>query len=102
MRSTRPSITKLVNELNKKGYVEKTPDTDDKRVILVSLTPLGRDVYEVYGLRYHEWLSQLLEPIADEDIEAAIRAIRYANKLMSAVSPDISKLHNAGTPQSDK
>ena len=102
MRSTRPSITKLVNELNKKGYVEKTPDTADKRVILVSLTPLGRDVYEVYGLRYHEWLSQLLEPIADEDIEAAIRAIRYANKLMSAVSPDISKLHNAGTPQSDK
>ena len=92
----------LVNELNKKGYVEKTPDTADKRVILVSLTPLGRDVYEVYGLRYHEWLSQLLEPIADEDIEAAIRAIRYANKLMSAVSPDISKLHNAGTPQSDK
>ena len=102
MRSTRPSITKLVNELNKKGYVEKTPDTADKRVILVSLTPLGRDVYEVYGLRYHEWLSQLLEPIADEDVEAAIRAIHYANKLMSAVSPDISKLHDHGSSRSDK
>lgn len=92
MRSTRPSITKLVNELQKKGYVEKTPDTGDKRVILVNMTPSGREVHEFYCLRYHEWLSQLLEPIPAEDIKAAIRAIHGAYELMSANTPDVSSL----------
>lgn len=92
MRSTRPSITKLVNELQKKGYVDKTPDTADRRVILVSLTDAGREVHEVYCLNYHEWLSQLLEPIPAEDIRAAIRAIHRAYELMSANTPDISSL----------
>lgn len=92
MRSTRPSITKLVNELQKKGYVEKTPDTGDKRVILVNLTASGREVHKIYCMNYHEWLAQLLEPITAEDIRAAIRAIHSAYELMSVNTSDISSL----------
>ncbi len=92
MRSTRPSITKLVNELQTKGYVDKTPDTADRRVILVNMTTSGREVHRIYCLNYHEWLSQLLEPIPAEDVRAAIRAIHHAYELMSANTPDISNL----------
>lgn len=84
MRSTRPSITRLVNDLQAKGIVKKTPDAEDKRVIRVELTHAGLEVYNIYCLRYHEWLAELLEPIPVEDAEAAIRAIHRASELMSA------------------
>lgn len=92
MRSTRPSITRLVNELQAKGLIKKTPDADDRRVIRVELTPAGLEVYEIYCLRYHEWLARLLEPIPDEDAEAAIRAIHRTSELMSGSRPDPAEL----------
>ena len=43
-RVSRQAMNKLVNELEAAGYLERTPDPDDGRARLVSLTPKGRAV----------------------------------------------------------
>jgi DNA-binding MarR family transcriptional regulator len=43
---TTASITSLVDTLEKRKYVKRSPDPDDRRRILVSLTPAGRKVVD--------------------------------------------------------
>lgn len=42
-RITKQSMSALVDDLEKKGYVERTPDPADARATLIRLTPKGRD-----------------------------------------------------------
>lgn len=39
---TLPSVTAAVNKLVHKGYVEKRKDDNDKRLVIVTLSPAGR------------------------------------------------------------
>jgi homoprotocatechuate degradation regulator HpaR len=41
-----PSVTRIVRDLAAKAYVSRTPDPRDGRVVLVAITPLGREIVE--------------------------------------------------------
>ena len=84
---TRPSVTKLIRELESCGALIKTPDTNDKRIIWLHLTALGEQYYEFYGLQYHTWLSQVLDEIPKEDLETTIRTICHARKILQNNHP---------------
>jgi DNA-binding MarR family transcriptional regulator len=42
-RITKQSMSALVDDLEKKGFVERTPDPEDARAMLIRLTAKGRD-----------------------------------------------------------
>lgn len=46
-RMTHPSMSELVTDLQRLGYLERVPDPGDGRVRLVRLTPRGRAVQRV-------------------------------------------------------
>ena len=45
---TRPSITKVIQELEKLKVLTKIPDQEDKRIVHIALTSLGKEYYGVY------------------------------------------------------
>src|ERR1700748_2310887 len=45
-RVTQPAITLLVNRLEERGWVKRIPDPSDGRAVLVSLPPVGEDIFE--------------------------------------------------------
>src|SRR5579884_3837113 len=42
-RVTQPAITLLVNRLVERGWVERATDPSDRRAVLVTLTPAGKE-----------------------------------------------------------
>lgn len=44
MRVSRPAVSKMLNSLERKGYIERRIDSTDRRKISVALTDLGRRV----------------------------------------------------------
>ncbi len=84
---TRPSVTKLVRELEAHGALTKTPDTADKRIIWLHLTPLGEQYYDFYCLRYHTWLGHVLGEIPQEDFETTIRTIYNVQNILRENQP---------------
>ncbi len=79
---TRPSVTKLIRELEAHGALTKIPDTDDKRIIWLCLTPLGEQYYNFYCLQYHKWLGQVLCEIPQEDFETTIHTIYSVQEIL--------------------
>ena len=47
---SRPAMTTVVDRLERAGYAQRTRDSEDRRSVLVELTPLAQErAWEIYG-----------------------------------------------------
>lgn len=77
-----PTVSRIVELLNKRGYVRRKPDEDDRRRFLITLTADGRTVYNkamplVYEARKKGW-----EGLDEKDHE-------HLNRILSRISSNI-------------
>jgi DNA-binding MarR family transcriptional regulator len=68
-----PSMTRKVNNLEGGGYVARRAHETDGRVVVVSLTELGRSRVLADRKRRDEWLARQLRDLTPEE-RAALRA----------------------------
>lgn len=69
---TMPSVTRLIQELERMELLEKYPDEEDKRSSLLCLTDAGRECVRRHVVEFHsEWVEELGD-ITDEQAEAVI------------------------------
>ncbi len=64
-----PTVTKLIKDLEGKGLVNKTPDEQDGRVSIVSLTEEGQRVAEAIGSARLEALRQVMDGWDKDDLQ---------------------------------
>lgn len=85
---TMPSVTKLINELENYGLLEKLADSSDKRVTLLSLTDTGYTCVERYVHQFHSDWANALYDISDEQAEKAINIIEKLRHTMPGIKED--------------
>lgn len=77
--------SRIVNALVRRCYLERTTDKSDKRSTLLSLSPEGREAYELMHKRVIAWNDRLfaeLEPDEAAAFESAIeKLIGYLSRL---------------------
>ena len=82
LNTTMPSITRLVQELEAMGMLEKYPDSEDKRVTLLKLTPKGETCVKKYVYDFHREWAENLSFISNEQVQEAIRLIEQLDATM--------------------
>ena len=62
---TRATVTGVVDSLERRGYVRRTPNPDDRRGIIIELTPAGfeacAEVRRIIHRQEREWMAALTE-----------------------------------------
>lgn len=81
-RVTQPAITLLVNRLEQRGWAERHSDAADRRAVLVTLTPDGRDALGQLRAEYRALLHEEMATLPDEDVAALARAIEILDDLI--------------------
>jgi len=76
-----PSMTRIVNSLEERGYVARRPDPRDHRHCLVALTESGRQVLLANRRRRDEWLAVRIAGLDPADREALRRALSVLERL---------------------
>jgi DNA-binding MarR family transcriptional regulator len=76
-----PSMTRIVNSLEVRGYVARRADPRDHRQCLVALTEAGRQVLLANRRRRDEWLAVRLAGLDPAEREALRRAIPVLERL---------------------
>ncbi len=71
---TTGTLTISVNSLVKKGFVERVRSEQDRRVVLVSLTEKGRQIYERHQ-RFHDELVKGIVSQLDEQEKVLLERI---------------------------
>ena len=66
--TTPPTVTKLIKDLEGRGFVHRTPDEQDGRVSIVTLTEEGRRVADAVGRARLQALRQVLDEWTENDL----------------------------------
>lgn len=64
---TTGTLTISVNGLVKKGFVERTRSEEDRRVVLISLTQKGKDVFWQHKQFHQEMVEAVVEQLTEEE-----------------------------------
>ena len=85
---SRQSINDLLSELEKRGYLERTPDPTDGRARIVRLTERGWNLTQVISdmsfASEHEWAQVIGESRFDEFRSALLELVAYATPVEEA------------------
>jgi DNA-binding MarR family transcriptional regulator len=78
---TEPTITRIVDALVKRGYVDRLPDEKDRRKIYLRLTAAGREVSELAKEQFRAALTSFLSPLDDDQLRDIIVACGHLGSL---------------------
>lgn len=88
---TMPSVTVATRKLEEKGLVKKVPDKDDKRVVRVVLTPLGRKFDMAHHYFHVRMIRSILTQLKEEDKPTFMNAIRNLHQFFEKNSETLAK-----------
>ena len=74
------TLTTAVGHLERKGYVERKKQKEDKRVVLVSLTDKGELVFKLHERFHKNMVHQIISGIDDNQREVLIAGLSRLNK----------------------
>lgn len=89
LKITMGTLTVSVNHLVKKGYVLKKKNEFDKRMVMLSLTDKGRQLYKAHQRFHLELVKSLIVDLSEYEAEMFIQALNSLNGFLedkSAVS----------------
>jgi len=81
----KSSLTRMVDDLEKKGVVFRKTDPDDRRKVLVSLTEKGLDYYNCLNQITTEMADEILQFVDDKDIEDYMHSLETIVKLLRKI-----------------
>ena len=78
----KQQLTNIIKELEMDGYLVKVPDTKDKRAVLVSLTPKGKEIEEKKWTKIYQRFVNKLAKLSDEEKKDLNFALYKTNVLL--------------------
>ncbi len=72
---TLPSVTAAVNKLARKGYVEKSKDEGDKRLVIVLLTSQGRRAEASHRFFHRNMVNQASKGLREDEKAALLKGL---------------------------
>lgn len=85
---SQPSMTQLIQRLERHGLVERCPDAGDGRVALVCLTDAGRALIEQRQRARRDRLTALLANLPEKDRRALWESARVAMPILQRLVDD--------------
>ena len=70
------TLTVAINNLVKKGYVERLRSEDDRRVVKLGLTKKGKLLFRVHQHFHREMVKNILKGMEQEEEQALLRALK--------------------------
>ena len=81
-RVKNQSMSQILNKLDEKGVIKRTPSKEDKRKVYISLSPQGKKLVEQTRYDRDEWLRSVIEQtLSEKERELLARSIPILNKL---------------------
>lgn len=71
----KSTVSRIIAQLQRRGWIDRTPHTGDRRVALLSLTPAGRKAEAELTEARHRRFSSLLERIPPQERPVVLRGL---------------------------
>lgn len=85
---TNPTMTRIIDGLVDKGYVERQHARGDRRCIFLQLTEPGQDMGKRVEQHFHDAIIQFLSPLNEEQLADIVKAYRHLESLLPEGNPE--------------
>jgi DNA-binding MarR family transcriptional regulator len=65
---SQPSVSRMIDRLQARGFVDRVPDATDARGALVGLTPSGVEVFRRVGAQHSAWIADRMSVLGAADL----------------------------------
>lgn len=72
---TKSGATRIVNRLEKKGYVNKIKSSEDARICCVVITEKGKHVLKSANFRYMKQFDELVSRMPHQTVSGVVRVV---------------------------
>ncbi len=73
------TLTIAINNLLRKGYVNRTRSEEDRRIVLISLTQKGESAFRHHSQFHDEMIRTTISRLSEEEIKVLISALENIN-----------------------
>lgn len=80
---TKGAITQLIDRLEAKELVMRSPHPSDSRSSLLSLTEIGKEAYKAHEAVHAAFYDLLKSQLTEEEIKTFEKSINILNKMLS-------------------
>lgn len=88
LQTTKPATSKMLKNLEEKGYILRITDTKDRRVVYINLTESGLAIIKNAFARMHELSMRAMAQLGEKDTEELIRIL---NKFYDAMDSELQE-----------
>jgi len=85
MQKDKNSVTKLVDALEKKGLVQRSQNTSDKRSKLIVLTSQGEQLKNIAKETGISMLDKIIEGISEKELRSFLRTLDKMSRNMNSL-----------------
>lgn len=89
---TSGRVANILKQLERKGYIERTPGTQDKRKVLVCLTAAGREYAKQVYRKEVDGYAWLLRVLGETDAREFMRLLKQGVKLLGSHHDELFQL----------
>jgi DNA-binding MarR family transcriptional regulator len=82
---SKPYMTALIGQLIRDGLVQRIPDTRDRRVINIAITPEGGRHLKQAASLYKENIKNILSDLSGQDLEDLCRSLEKIRSIISRI-----------------
>ena len=83
-----PSMTEMIDKLEKNGMAERSRDTSDRRVVKVKLTAKGQSLRKEFMQKRFNDLKKMFGKLSNEELDELIDSLKRARHILEKVEVD--------------
>lgn len=84
LRITVGTLTTAINNLVKKGYVERKRIEEDRRVVLIKLTKRGKLAYRIHDKFHRDMVKETIQGLEEEEESVLVGALEKLNNFFKS------------------
>jgi DNA-binding MarR family transcriptional regulator len=73
------TLTIAINNLSRKGYVNRERSEEDRRIVLISLTEKGKKAFQHHADFHNEMINNIIAKLSEEEMKVLISALGNIN-----------------------
>src|SRR5215204_6901879 len=98
MDVSQASATGIVDRMEQRGLVERLRDDEDRRVVRVGLTELGRTTIGGFASERRERIGEILDDLTDEELAGFLIGLRGMRRGREKLHARLQAEHEAAEP----
>ncbi|WML41433.1 MarR family transcriptional regulator [Neobacillus sp. OS1-2] len=84
----KSAITAMIERLWKKGFIQRTRDENDRRVVYLTLTAVGQELFHETELGINQLVGSLIKQFDQEEIETFMKTYEKLNRIILATKEE--------------